>query len=71
LWVYLRDDRPHAGLARPEVLYRYSPDRKGEHPRVHLACFRRCDAAEATWKKRSRRRHPAARNLWTALRRYR
>jgi transposase len=22
------------------VLYRYSPDRKGEHPRAHLACFR-------------------------------
>jgi len=22
------------------VLYRYSPDRKGEHPRAHLAAFR-------------------------------
>ena len=40
LWVYLRDDRPHAGPAPPAVLYRYSPDRKGEHPRAHLACFR-------------------------------
>jgi transposase len=40
LWVYLRDDRPHAGPAPPAVLYRYGPDRKGEHPRAHLACFR-------------------------------
>jgi transposase len=40
LWVYLRDDRPCAGAAPPAVLYRYSPDRKGEHPRAHLACFR-------------------------------
>lgn len=40
LWVYLRDERPHAGLAPPAVLYRYSPDRKGEHCRAHLAPFR-------------------------------
>lgn len=40
LWVYLRDERPHAGPAPPAVLYRYSPDRKGEHPRRHLARFR-------------------------------
>jgi hypothetical protein len=40
LWVYLRDERPCAGPAPPAVLYRYSPDRKGEHPRAHLACFR-------------------------------
>jgi transposase len=40
LWVYLRDDRPCAGPAPPAVLYRYSPDRKGEHPRAHLGCFR-------------------------------
>ena len=31
LWVYLRDERPHAGTAPPAVLYRYTPDRKGEH----------------------------------------
>jgi hypothetical protein len=36
LWVYLRDERPHAGPAPPAVIYRYSPDRKGEHPRRHL-----------------------------------
>lgn len=40
LWVYLRDERPHAGPAPPAVIYRYSPDRKGEHPRQHLARFR-------------------------------
>ena len=40
LWVYLRDERPHAGPAPPAVLYRYTPDRKGEHCRAHLAPFR-------------------------------
>jgi len=40
LWVYLRDERPYAGAAPPAVVYRYSPDRKGEHPRTHLAGFR-------------------------------
>src|ERR1700721_573003 len=40
LWCYVRDDRPFAGSAPPAVLYRYSPDRKGEHPRSHLAGFR-------------------------------
>ena len=40
LWCYVRDDRPFAGTAAPAVLYRYSPDRKGEHPRAHLASFR-------------------------------
>src|SRR5262245_3989067 len=40
LWVYLRDERPHAGPAPPAVLYRYTPNRKGEHCRAHLAPFR-------------------------------
>jgi transposase len=40
LWCYVRDDRPFAGPAPPAVLYRYSPDRKGEHPREHLTSFR-------------------------------
>jgi transposase len=39
-WVYLRDERPHAGLAPPGVLYRYTPDRKGERCRAHLTTFR-------------------------------
>jgi transposase len=40
LWCYVRDDRFFAGAAPPAVLYRYSPDRKGEHPRSHLAGYR-------------------------------
>lgn len=40
LWVYVRDDRPFTGPAPPAVLYRYTPDRKGEHPREHLREFR-------------------------------
>ena len=40
LWTYVRDDRPFAGPAPPATLYRYSPDRKGEHPRTHLHDFR-------------------------------
>ncbi len=40
LWVYVRDDRPFAGPAPPAALYRYTSDRKGEHPREHLRDFR-------------------------------
>jgi transposase len=36
----VRDDRPFRGPAPPAVLYHYSPDRKGEHPREHLTSFR-------------------------------
>ena len=42
LWVYLRDERPHAGTTPPAVLYRYTPDRKGEHCRAELAPFVGC-----------------------------
>jgi transposase len=38
-WVYLRDERPHGGAAPPAVLYRYTPDRRGEHCRAELARF--------------------------------
>jgi hypothetical protein len=39
LWTYVRDDRP-AGLdTPPAVWFAYSPDRKGEHPRLHLSAF--------------------------------
>ena len=37
LWAYVRDDRPFAGPAPPAALFRYSPDRRGEHPERHLA----------------------------------
>ena len=40
LWAYLRDERPHAGTVPPAVRYRYSPDRRAEHPRSHLASFK-------------------------------
>jgi transposase len=40
LWCYVRDDRPFAGKAPKAVLYCYGPDRKGEHPKKHLAGFK-------------------------------
>jgi transposase len=40
LWTYVRDDRPAASRDPPAVWYRYSPDRKGEHPQAHLRSFR-------------------------------
>jgi len=39
LWTYVRDDRPAASPDPPAVLFRYSPDRKGERPRAHLEPF--------------------------------
>ncbi len=39
VWTYVRDDRPFGGTAPAGVFYRYTPDRKGEHPRAHLAGF--------------------------------
>jgi transposase len=39
LWTYVRDGRPWADRAAPAVLFRYSPDRRGEHPESHLKTF--------------------------------
>ncbi len=39
LWTYVRDDRPFAGPAPPAALFHYSRDRRGEHPRAHLASW--------------------------------
>jgi transposase len=39
LWAYVRDDRPFAGGAPPAALFRFSRDRRGEHPQAHLACW--------------------------------
>lgn len=36
VWAYVSDQRPWAGTAPPGVVYRFSPDRKGEHPQRHL-----------------------------------
>ena len=40
VWTYVRDDRPAGSADPPAVLFRYSPDRKGERPRQHLSAFR-------------------------------
>ncbi len=39
LWTYVRDDRAAASQDAPAVLFRYSPDRKGENPAKHLEKF--------------------------------
>ena len=36
LWTYVRDDRPFGG-GPPAALFKYSRDRRGEHPQRHLA----------------------------------
>jgi len=47
LWTYVRDDRPAASRDPPAVWYRYSPNRKGEHPQTHLRDFRGVLQADA------------------------
>ncbi len=39
IWTYVRDERSWAGSTLPAVWFRYTPDRKGIHPRTHLADF--------------------------------
>jgi len=39
IWIYLVDERPWQGSRAPAAYYRFSPDRKGERPRGHLAGF--------------------------------
>jgi transposase len=39
LWTYVRDDRPAGSPAPPAVWFAYSPDRRGIHPKAHLAGF--------------------------------
>ena len=39
LWAYVRDERPWAGPGPPAACYRFSPDRRSEHPQRHLASF--------------------------------
>jgi transposase len=39
LWTYVRDRRPWADSTAPAVLFRYSPDRRGEHPESHVKTF--------------------------------
>jgi transposase len=39
IWDYVRDDRPFGGSEPPAVVCYYSRNRKGEHPRGHLAGY--------------------------------
>jgi transposase len=47
LWVYVRDDRPAGSTEPPAAWYRYSPNRKGEHPQDHLRNYRGILQADA------------------------
>jgi len=47
LWTYVRDDRPAGMKTAPAVWFAYSEDRKGEHPRQHLAKFKGALQADA------------------------
>jgi transposase len=47
IWTYVRDDRPWGGTDPPAGAYYFSPDRKGEHPRGHLAAFKGVPQADA------------------------
>jgi transposase len=47
LWAYVVDERPWQGRRAPAAYYRFSPDRRGERPRDHLARFRGAIQADA------------------------
>jgi transposase len=47
LWTYVIDERPWQGRRSPAAYYRFSPDRRGERPRDHLALFRGIIQADA------------------------
>ncbi len=38
-WVYVRDDKPFGGTSPAAAMFYYSRDRKGDHPRSHLAGY--------------------------------
>jgi transposase len=61
LWVYVRDDRPFAGGAPPAALFRFSRDRRGEHPQAHLAHWSgilQADAYGGFWELYAADRNP-------------
>jgi transposase len=39
LWTYVRDGRSWGDMKPPAACYFFSPDRKGQHPKEHLAAF--------------------------------
>jgi transposase len=47
LWAYVRDDRPAGSGEPPAAWFRYSGNRRGEHPKTHLAGFRGALQADA------------------------
>jgi len=47
LWTYVRDERPAGSQEPPAVLFRYSPDRRGERPQRHLSNFKGILQADA------------------------
>jgi transposase len=47
IWTYVVDERPWGGARTPAAYYRFSPDRKGERPRDHLANFHGVIQADA------------------------
>jgi transposase len=47
IWTYVVDERPWIGSRAPAAYYRFSPDRKGERPRDHLANFHGVIQADA------------------------
>jgi transposase len=47
LWTYVRDERAAGETTPPAVWFAYSPDRKGEHPRLHLKDFKGALQADA------------------------
>lgn len=47
IWTYVLDERPWQGSRAPAAYYRFSPDRKGERPREHLANFHGVIQADA------------------------
>ena len=46
-WVYVRDDRPFGGRDPPAALFRFSPNRTGEHVERHLDGFQGVLQADA------------------------
>ena len=40
IWAYVRDERPWVGPSPPCVWYRFTIDRKGEHPVSHLSDYK-------------------------------
>ena len=40
IWTYVRDERPWLGDDPPAACYRFTVDRKGEHPEQHLASYK-------------------------------